>query len=137
MIKGQLTLLDDLYQRSSKVKHNFDFANKLFGAAQGPSHLSASNVPLGRASLARSACAWCVGPPELAPVRLQGVFSQVLDQPRFATRPTPSLMVTSWFAGICLKVSWSPLGQYTSISTELEVPRPKCNRGSLQEKKLD
>ena len=30
-------------------------------------------------------------PPELAPVRLQGVFSQALDQPRFGDWPDPFL----------------------------------------------
>src|SRR6266404_7097204 len=51
--------------------------------------------------------------------------------------PTPSLMVMRRLEGICLKVSCSPLGQYTSISTEVEAPRPKCKRESLHEKKLD
>src|SRR6202171_1598284 len=43
-----------------------------------------------------------------------------LDHPRFGPGPTPSLMVTSRLAGICLKVSCSPLGQYTSMSAEVE-----------------
>jgi hypothetical protein len=46
-------------------------------------------------------------------------------------------MVMSRLAGICLKVSCSPLGQYTSMSAEAEFAKPKCKRESLHEKKLD
>src|SRR5207249_892340 len=44
-----------------------------------------------------------------------------------------SLIVMSRFTLTCLKVSWSPLGQYTSMSAAVEFPKPKCKRGSLQE----
>src|ERR1035438_4968017 len=53
---------------------------------------------------------------------IDGVEAQVLFQPRFGTRPVPSLNVISWLIGICLKTSTSPLGQCTSRSTELFVP---------------
>jgi len=60
-----------------------------------------------------------------------------LAHPRLGTGPTPSLIVMSRLAGICLKVSCKPLGQYTSMSAEVELPKPKCKRESLHEKKLD
>src|SRR4051812_40118586 len=59
------------------------------------------------------------------PFRLRLADSRYLDHPRFATRPTPSLIVISWLAEILLKLSCDPLGQYTSTSTELTFPRPK------------
>jgi len=39
------------------------------------------------------------------------VAAYALAHPRFGTGPTPSLMLMSRLAGICLKVSCTPLGQ--------------------------
>jgi hypothetical protein len=65
------------------------------------------------------------------------IAAYALAHPRFGTGPTPSLMLISRLARICSKVSCSPLGQYTSMSAEVEFPKPKCKRESLHEKKLD
>jgi len=62
-----------------------------------------------------------------------GPSHHVRLQPLFATHPAPSRSVTSWSTERPLWVSCRPLGQNTSRSTEAAEPRPKCNRGSLQE----
>jgi hypothetical protein len=72
-----------------------------------------------------------------AQFKILRIAGYALAHPRFATGPTPSLRVMSRLAGICLKVSCRPLGQYTSMSAKVEFPKPKCNRESLDEKKLD
>jgi len=53
------------------------------------------------------------------------------------TCPAPSRKVSSWLAATDLICSTSPEGQWTSMSAVVTAPRPKCRRGSFEERKLD
>jgi len=57
--------------------------------------------------------------------------------PIVGTMPTPSLMETNWFDSTLEKLCQPPFGHLTFISALVAEPSPKCNRGSLQERKLD